>query len=136
LAALSKDPLVKDPVGRRIVASFMENTAENFFTQQRYDSAGPLLENCSKIDPDSLSCRFFLALVLKKWGKYNESLKSFEASLKLLNAKSLAGNLDSNDLYMYERIYMELNKPDMADKYRKYIDTGGTPNPANGNSAP
>jgi len=114
-----------DPESRRLIAVYYENIGENFFTQQRYEPATRMLEAASKLDPNNISCHFFLGLVYKYWGRYDGAVEQYQAALRLLDRKKLRGIQDSMDIFMYERIYTELGMPEKAEKYNKLVSPEG-----------
>ena len=110
-----------DTETRRLAAVFYENIGENFFTQQRYRPAVQMFETGAKLDPHNISCHFFLGLVYKSWGRFDDAISQYQTTLLLLDEKQRAGRQDSNDIFMYDRVYTELDKPTEAEKYRNLV---------------
>lgn len=128
LAAAVHKPF-RDQASRRLVADYFENIGENFFKQERWKTAADFFEAGAKLDPDNIPCNFFLGLIYKQFGRYDDAVTKFKAVLRLLKKKELSGVRDNMDILMYERIYTELNMPQKAEKYRLLVEPEGMPPP-------
>lgn len=116
--------VTSDSVGKEIVATYFRNIGEHFYSQDKPISAVPFLETCASLNPDDISCRFFLGLIYKSWGKYDSAEMNFTKALKNINAKKQAGGQDSGDILMLARIYRELGRNTEAQKYEKMVEPG------------
>ncbi len=136
LARQADRPYAADPTAGKLMSVFYENVAENYFTQKKYGPAVTMLETAMKLDPGNIQARFFLGIIYKNWGRYSDSIAQYQEALRLLDRKRLHGRQESNDLFMLERIYTELNMPGKAEKFRQLISPEGEPGLAPGMSQP
>ncbi|HOO55681.1 MAG TPA: tetratricopeptide repeat protein [bacterium] len=132
----SSDIMLDDPIVNKLIAIYYENIAENFFTKENYGPAALLLEEGVKIDPECESCRFFLGLIYKKWGDYKRAELELSEVIKLLDAKKMRGRQENVDIFMYYRIFNELNMPEKAKEYQRIIEPGGGAVPVQGIKRP
>lgn len=120
-----------DPTGREITATYFKNIGEHFYSQEKAASAIPLLEACLALNRNDISCNFFLGLIYKSWGRYQDAEKTLTKALELLGKKKFATGQDSGDIFMMARIYKELGKEDLAEKYEKMVQpTGAVASPS------
>jgi hypothetical protein len=129
ILALAKRRSFSDAGSRRLIAGYYENIGENFFTQERFGPAAAFFEAGLKLQPDNIPCNFFLGLIYKKFGRFDDAVNKYYRTLTLLKKKELGGVRDNNDVLMYARIYTELNMPEKANEYYRLVVPDGLSSP-------
>jgi len=121
-----------DKMTNRHSAIFFENMGENYFQQKMNPQAYMLFDKALQYDPDNIPSNFFLGILSKKMGDYDKSFEFFDKTLRLLDEKKLNGKQDLNDLFTYERVYIETNNTKEASKYQQLLEPGSMPGTSGG----
>ncbi|MFH1539074.1 MAG: tetratricopeptide repeat protein, partial [bacterium] len=114
---LGESPMRRDRAAAGEMGRYFADIGENFFKNRETPRAEEFLKTAAGCDDGSARVYFFLGLIHKEAGRYEEATEEFNRARGLLEAgRGTGGLLHTTRVFMLARIYQELGISVEADK--------------------